>query len=115
MSLRDDINIPVVLVLGITTGLIVAVAIVGTKAGYNYVTQIDLARNYDYGEKRGLVHYGEKVYAPQVDALHKAEVAWKDPNKASVSLPLDRAREIMIESKGKARGYVPPASQPAKK
>jgi hypothetical protein len=115
MSLRDDINIPVILVLGATTGLIVAVAIIGTQAGYNYVTQVDLARNYKAAEDRGILHFGENVYKPQADALKAEQPGWADLNKMSVRVSLDRAKELMIESKGKARGYLPPSTQPAKK
>ena len=115
MSLRDDINIPVILVLGATTGLIVAVAIIGTMAGYNYVTQVDLARNYASAEKSGILHFGENVYRPQNVALNAEQPAWADVNKASVRVSLARAKELMIESKGKARGYLPPSTQPAKK
>ena len=114
MSLRDDINIPVITVLGITTGLIVAVAIVGTEAGYNYVTQVDLARNYESAEKRGILHFGENVYRPQAQAMTR-DVAWSDTNKTMVSMPLDQARQMMIDSKGKARPAQPPATQPAKR
>ena len=114
MSLRDDINIPVITVLGITTGLIVAVAIVGTEAGYNYVTQVDLARNYESAEKRGILHYGENIFRAQAQALSR-DVAWSDTNKTLVSLPLDQPKQKMIDSKGKARPAQPPATQPAKK
>jgi hypothetical protein len=109
MSLRDDINIPLITVLGITSGLLVAVAIVGTQAGYNYVTQAQLARNYDDAEKSGLLSLGQKTWQPQRDKLNSKEIAWnltppekegEQPKKEFVHIGLERAMEIMIETKG---------------
>ena len=113
MSLRDDINIPVVVVLGIATALIVAVAIIGTQAGYNYVTGVDLARNYKAAEDRGILHYGENIFAPQTESLHPEQPSWNSVDKSAVKISIDRAKELMIESKGKAKSYQPPAA-PAK-
>lgn len=111
MSLRDDINIPVISILGITTGLIVAVAIVGTHAGYNYVTQVDLARNYQTAEDRGILHYGKNILDKQSAQLEQP-AAWTEVDKSAVRIPINDARRIMIESKGKAKSAQPPATQP---
>ena len=100
MSLRDDINIPLIVVLGITTGLIVAVAIIGTQAGYNYVTLVDLARNYETSEERGILHFGENVWKPQTEALN-ASASWSNTEKTTVRIPLEQARQMMIDAKGK--------------
>lgn len=108
MSLRDDINIPVIVVLGVTTGLIVAVAIVGTKAGYNYVTQVDLARNYQSAEDRKILHYGLNIFEGQSAALAKP-AEWATVDKSAAHIPLDRAKEMMIESQGKAKAAQAPA------
>lgn len=112
MSLRDDINIPLIVVLGIITGLIVAVAIVGTKAGYNYVQQVDLARNYDYAAGKDLIHFGQQIMDQQQAALAQP-AAWSNVDKSTVRIPIDRALTIMVESKGKTRPAAPPATQPA--
>ena len=114
MSLRDDINIPVITVLGITTGLIVAVAIVGTQAGYNYVTQVDLARNYATAEERGILHFGQNVLNKQAEAMSAPQASWVDVEKTMVRLPLDQAKQMMLQSKGKAMPAQPPATQPKK-
>lgn len=113
MSLRDDINIPLVCVLGLTTGLIVAVAIIGTQAGYNYAQQAEVARNYEDPNPavQAQLHYGEHVWAPQRDALAKS-ASWNDLNKTTVRIPLEDAKRIMIESNGKPPAA--PTSQPAR-
>ncbi len=109
MSLRDDINIPLITVLGVVSGLLVAVAIVGTQAGYNYVTQAQLSRNYDEAEKAGLLSLGQKTWAPQREKLNDPQVAWnltppekegEQPKKEFVHIGLARAMDIMIETKG---------------
>ena len=109
MSLRDDINIPLITVLGVVSGLLVAVAIVGTQAGYNYVTQAQLARNYDEAEKSGLLSLGQKVWTPQREKLNSSQIAWnltppaqegEAPKKEFVHIGIDRAMQIMVETKG---------------
>ena len=99
MSLRDDINIPVVVVLGLVTGLIVAVAIVGTQAGYNYVTQAEHERNYLEAEASGTLNLGKHLWIPQSEAMAK-KAAWANNEKSMQTLPLERAKQLMIESKG---------------
>ncbi len=108
MSLRDDINIPLITVLGITSGLLVAVAIIGTQAGYNYVTQAQLARNYDEAEKNGL-SLGQSTWQPQRDKLNSSEIAWnltppatagEQPKKEVVHIGLEKAMDIMVQTKG---------------
>lgn len=101
MSLRDDINIPVVVTLGLVTGLIVAVAIVGTQAGYNYVTHAELERNFDDAEKDGTLAYGKRVWAPQEAAL-KTGGKWATTQKTAQTISLDDAKKMMIDSKGAA-------------
>lgn len=109
MSLRDDINIPLITVLGITSGLLVAVAIVGTQAGYNYVTQAQLSRNYDEAEKSGLLSYSQKIWEPQRARLNSDEVAWNltppekegdQPKKEFVHIGIEAAMDLMVQSKG---------------
>ena len=99
MSLRDDINIPLVVVLGLATGLIVTVAIIGTQAGYNYATASQLSSNYAEADARGQLRYGEAIWEPQRKSLDQA-ASWADANKASVRLPIQDAMRIMIDSKG---------------
>ena len=109
MSLRDDINIPLITILGITSGLVVAVAIVGTQAGYNYVTQTQLSRNFDDADKQGLLSLGERTWKPQREKLEAIEPAWNltpsakegdAPKKEFVHIGLDRAMDLMVETKG---------------
>lgn len=109
MSLRDDINIPLITVLGVVSGLLVAVAIVGTQAGYNYVNQAQLARNYDDAEKSGLLSVGQKVWEPQREKLNDSTPAWNltppekegdAPKKEFVHIGIQRAMDIMVETKG---------------
>lgn len=110
MSLRDDINIPLITVLGVVSGLLVAVAIVGTQAGYNYVTHAQLERNFEDAEKSGLLSYSTKVWAEQRQKLNDPTVAWnftppaegQQPTKEFVHIGLDSAIEKMIASKGAA-------------
>ena len=101
MSLRDDINIPVVVTLGVVTGLIVAVAIVGTQAGYNYVTQAERARNYAQAEADGSLSLAKRVWQPQEAALNKRP-GWANAEKTQQTLPLAEAKQLMISSKGAA-------------
>ena len=100
MSLRDDINVPVVIVLGLVTGLIVAVAIVGTQAGYNYVRHAELERNYDNAEANGTLSFGKQVWAPQEKALHDPEPKWMDVEKTTVHQSIDKAKQMFINAKG---------------
>lgn len=101
MSLRDDINIPVVVTLGVVTGLIVAVAIVGTQAGYNFVTHAERERNFAEAEANGSLSLGKKVWAPQEKALENP-ASWANVEKTQQTLPLAEAKKLMIASKGAA-------------
>jgi hypothetical protein len=104
MSLRDDINIPLVLVLGAATGLLVAVSIIGTRAAFNYVKKAEVERNYAYAEERGILHFGDNVWKPQLEALEaKDGPAWADTGKQSVAISINDAKRIYIESKGSAK------------
>lgn len=118
MSLRDDINIPLITVLGVVSGLLVAVAIVGTQAGYNYVTQAQLARNYDEADKLGLLSLGEKTWKPQREKLNDATPAWnltppekegEAPKKEFVHIGLQSAIDRMVATKGAGMQPASPA------
>lgn len=100
MSLRDDINVPVVVVLGVVTGLIVAVAIVGTQAGYNYVLHAELERNYTDAEKNGTLSLGKQVWAPQQAALDEPDASWANVEKTSVRQSIGAAKQMFIDAKG---------------
>ena len=100
MSLRDDINIPVVIVLGIVTGLIVAVAIIGTQAGYNYVSHAEVERNYREAEANGSLNLGKRVWAEQEAAMNDPAKGWATTQKTAVRMPIDRAEQLLIENKG---------------
>lgn len=110
MSLRDDINIPVVVVLGLVTGLIVAVAIVGTQAGYNYVTHAERERNFATAEAAGTLNLGKRVWKTQDEAL-RAPSAWANTEKTQQTLPIAEAKRLMIESKGAAGAAAPAAAK----
>lgn len=110
MSLRDDINIPLITVLGVVSGLLVAVAIVGTQAGYNYVNHAQLERNFDDAEKSGLLFYAKGARETQRANLYSSTVAWnltpppegQPPTKEFVHIGIERAMDMMVESKGAA-------------
>ena len=113
MSLRDDINVPVVVVLGLVTGLIVAVAIVGTQAGYNYVRAAELERNFDDAEKSGTLSLGKQVWAPQQAALDSTDLKWANVEKTSVHVSIDKAKQMFIDAKGvMPKEQTPPTTKP---
>ena len=109
-SLFNTVTLSLVAMLGLTTGLIVAVAIIGTQAGYNYATQSELARNYAEAEQSGRLRFGESVWGPQRKAL-EADASWADVNKTNVRIPLTRALQIMVDSHGTPPG-LPTAGAP---
>jgi hypothetical protein len=101
MALRDDINIPLLVVLGLATALAVGVTILLTEALYNETNHRMVNRKY---EQAG-ISYAEQIWAPQEQSLQGYR--WADAGRQTAVVPIEQAMRRVVSTGGRA-----PATRP---
>lgn len=116
MSLKDDINIPLCVSVGLLVGVIVAVAVVATEAGYNYVDKRNISARYERNETQR----PELIFSHDIMEHDKAELQKTGPrveNNVEVGqrLTIEDAIKLVARNKGVAPAVKFPEPAPAPK
>lgn len=87
----DDLNTPLIAMVGFVSAIFTFVAIVGFQAGYYYVeSTVEMAKTKAIGPSKG-----ETILAEQRGKL--ASYAWVDRDQKSVAIPISRAMSLVVE------------------
>lgn len=125
MAVKNDINVPLIFTIGITSALLLAIVLLGTRAWFTY----------EYDEltaEKNAAHVPEELIAlkdQQLDHLKGGE--WVNDgrgNHAAVTIPIQQAMALFAGAKGhpttlpareplveEKKSTTAPASQPAGK
>ncbi len=116
MALKDDINIPLCVSVGLLVSVIVAIAAVATEAGYNYVDARIISAAYSDKE----TNRPELIYSHNILKEAHAELEKTGPvvvNGATVGqrLKIEDAIKLVARNKGNAPAVKFPEPAPAPK
>ncbi|MGD1276989.1 MAG: hypothetical protein ABR964_07185 [Tepidisphaeraceae bacterium] len=104
MPMKQEVNVPLVLTIGIVSGVLLVVMIIGTEAWYRSEEQSEIAakaREYPYQPLIDLKASGSKRIS---------EYRWVDRNNGVVAIPIERAMQIMVQTQGHFPSTQPSAS-----
>lgn len=96
MALKDDINIPLLVSLGLATAAIVVLTVIGTEAVFYKVENSTLERRY---AEQGPT-LARQVWQPQIDSL-SAPPSWTGPERTHARVPIDFAIAELAKNNGK--------------
>jgi len=107
LSIRD-LNVPLILTIGVVSVLLLLVAIFGTQAWFNYEVQQEFEKkvvNQPFAEL-------EALNAQQEQTLN-GPPAWQDREQGVVSVPIDQAIDRFVAERRQERS--PPSTEGAER
>lgn len=109
MALKDDINIPLLVALGLLSGLLLGITILLTEAAFRKVEYGTLDARWDEAEKRDT--YAQGIFKPQEKMLETGQ--WVDQNKTVAAVPINEAKAMFVSSRGRVDVSHAPTTVPA--
>ncbi len=106
MVLKQEVNIPLALTIGLISGLLILVMTFGMQAWYESAEQGIIA------EKTLDAPKSDYVQLKESQASSISQYAWADTAHTTVKIPIARAMEMMVSTNGKLPS-TQPATQPA--
>jgi hypothetical protein len=101
MALKDDINVPLCVSVGVLVAVIVAVAVIATEAGYNYVDKRVIANRFEEIEtKRPELIYSHDILMQAKENLNKTGPVVENGVTIGNAVPIDQAIKLVAQSKG---------------
>lgn len=96
MAFKQEVNVPLILTIGVISGVMVLVLVIGTQAWYQdeEIEQSNLV-NSQYPISRSV----DELKLQQTEAINT--YAWVDKQKGVVAIPIDKAMDILVRDKGK--------------
>jgi hypothetical protein len=104
VAIKQEANVPLVLTIGIVAGILIIVIIIGLQGWYQSQENDEMAFKAELFKNADLID----LKAAQTDNI--SHYRWVDKQNNVVSIPIDRAMQVMIETNGN-----PPSTQPAAK
>jgi|GEM_PF-2915820 len=105
MSLKDDINVPLIVSLGFSTAIVVVLSVIGTQALYFKVDH-DLQQER-FADLEAGTTMPRHVWVEQ-DAENQ-KYQWMSEGKTYAHVPVDSAIKVLAKTKGKV-----PTTQPSR-
>ena len=103
MALKDDINIPLCVSVGVLVAVVVAIAVVATEAGYNYVDKRIVSARYEEIEtKRPELIYSTNILKDAKAELEKTGPRVENNVQVGQRLKIEDAIKLVAQSKGTA-------------
>ena len=101
MAIKQEANVPLVLSIGIVSGMLLLVIVIGVQAWYQSEENSETAAKADEFPNTTLIDLKQS----QIDNI--SDYRWVDKANHVVSIPIDRAIDIYVQTNGN-----PPATQP---
>lgn len=105
MALKDDIDVPLIVSLGFSSTIVVALSVVGTQALY-YKVEHDLT-DQRYADLEASGTMPRQVWVDQDADNHKYQ--WMNEGKTYAHVPVESAIKVLAKNKGKV-----PTTQPSR-
>ena len=94
MAMKDEVNAPLIVTLGILSGFLVLISAIGVQAGYLFEEQREITRKYDLAKNEWL----EDIHRVATTHLTLSQL---DQGRKAATVPIDVAMEIVAASGGK--------------
>lgn len=105
MPMKQEVNVPLVLTIGIVSGVLLVVMIIGTEAWYRSEEQSEIAA------KASEYPYQELIDLKASQTKRISEYRWVDRKAAVVAIPIERAMQIMVQTQGHFPSTQPSAGE----
>lgn len=102
MAIKQEVNVPLVLTIGVVAGLILIVLVIGVQGWYQSAENDQMAEKADHYPNTDLID----LKAAQIDRI--SQYRWVDQKNNVVAIPIDQAMKIMVQTQGNL-----PTTQPA--
>ncbi len=102
MAFKQEINIPLILTIGLVSGITLLVVIFGVQGWYESAAADEATFK---ASEAPLTEFQQQKLDQQKSLT---TLAWTDKSKVAVTMPIDRAMEVMVETDGNL-----PTTQPA--
>lgn len=106
MAFKQQINIPVVVTVGVISGLVLIVLLLGTQAWYSHEEAAESAA------KGAGYQPSEFVVQREQQRADLKSAHWADHTGQTVMIPIDQAMDLIVQSGGKLPS-TQPTTQPA--
>jgi hypothetical protein len=112
MAFKQEVNVPLVVTVGIVSGILLLVIVIGTQAWYQSEEQSEIALKAAEAAQRAPTNdFPYKTFAAlkvEQQGNLTAPPHWVDPKtKAAVTIPIDQAIDYLANNGGKL-----PTTQP---
>jgi hypothetical protein len=94
----DDLNTPLIAIIGFVSAIFTFVAIIGFQAGYYYVeSAVNIAKTRAVGPTKN-----ETILAEQRGKL--SSYGWADRDAQAVSIPIEQAMSLVVKEQAAMAG-----------
>jgi hypothetical protein len=100
--MKQEVNVPLVVTIGIVSGIFLLVIVIGMQAWYQSEENNELAAKQDEFPNQTLID----LKAGQTAKI--TQYRWMDKANNVVAIPIDKAMDILVQTDGN-----PPATQPS--
>jgi hypothetical protein len=94
MAFKQEVNVPLILTIGIVSGIMLLVIVIGTEAWFQSEEQAEFASKAVEFPHQGLLDLQSGQRA-NINSYH-----WVDKKNNVVAIPIGRAMEVMMETNG---------------
>lgn len=94
-AIKQDVNVPLVLTIGVVAGLLLIVGVIGVQGWYQDAANDEIAAKYiPYDKDNDLT----RLKAGQLDNLSRYH--WVDKSHNVVAIPIDAAMSEVVQTQG---------------
>lgn len=94
MAFKQEVNVPLILTIGIVSGIMLLVIIIGTEAWFQSEEQAEFAAKAVEFPHQSLIELQNNERA-NINSYH-----WVDKKNNVVAIPIGRAMQVMVETNG---------------
>jgi hypothetical protein len=94
MAFKQEVNVPLILTIGIVSGIMLLVIIIGTQAWFQSEEQAELAQKAVEFPHQALLDLQGQQRA-NINSYH-----WVDKKKGVVTVPIGLAMQVMLQTNG---------------
>jgi hypothetical protein len=94
MAFKQEVNVPLILTIGIVSGIMLLVIVIGTQAWFQNEEQSEIAAKAMEFPHQGLIDLQNGQRA-NINSYR-----WVDQKNGVVAIPIGRAMEVMVQTQG---------------
>jgi hypothetical protein len=102
VALKQEVNVPLIVTIGIVSTVVVIVLIIGTEAWYDSEAEAQFAQaNAEYRDFQSPdLNHQTLLQLKQGQVANLNSYRWVDKNKGIVTMPIEDAIKLMVQTGG---------------